>query len=112
MEHAVHCPTALFVSLVVVVGALGPAHVDELPFELALLRDRVVLGQVLGTVSAIFGLIDEPKFSNAIPDAPMHLRINNTVCACIRSHQLLCNEDAGGDRPHVGPNAIKNPPAI
>src|SRR5882672_9665466 len=109
MEHAVCRLGALLVGA----GArsVGPAHVDELLLELALLHDRVVLGQVLGAVFPIFGLIDKPEPADTIPDAPMHVRIDDPVCASIRTYQLLRNEDAGGDRPHIGPNAIKNPPA-
>src|SRR4029079_9848399 len=110
MEHAVHGPAALLVSF----GKLsvGPAQADQLLLELALILERVALRQVLGAVFPIFGLIDEPELADAILDAPMHLRIDDLVCACIRPHQLLSDTDAGGDRPHVGPNTVKNPAAI
>src|SRR5204863_4333496 len=57
MEHAVRRPGAL---VIVLVRSAGAAHLDELLLEPALLRDRGVLGQVLGAVSAKFGLVDEP----------------------------------------------------
>src|SRR5262245_20259990 len=110
MEHAVYRPAALLGGL----GArpVGPALVDELLLELALLHDWVILGQVLGAVSAKFGFVDEPELADAFPDAPMHFRIDDAICACILTHQFLRNAYPGGDRPHVGPNPVKHPAAI
>src|SRR5262252_943852 len=108
MEHAMHDPCALFVSQVFVgFGALsiGLTQVDELLLEFALFRGWVLFGQVLGAVSPIFGLIDERELADALLDAPMHLRIDDAVCACILTHQFLGNAYAGGDRPHIGPKA-------
>src|SRR5262245_35648282 len=68
MEDAVQDPCALFGSQVGGSGALsiGPTHADELLLELALVRDRILFGQVLGTVSPILGLIDESELADAI----------------------------------------------
>src|SRR5215510_4027430 len=88
-----------------------PAHANELLLEFARLRDRNVLGQVLRNVSAIFGLVDEPKLTETIPHAPMHLRIDDALRRA-QVHHFLGDAEAGRDRPRVGPDAVKNPSAI
>src|SRR5262245_33109025 len=117
MEHAVVRLGAIFA--VFGRGALsvrpdpllvGAAHGNKLPFEIGLLRDSAVLGQVLGVVLAIFGLVDEREPAEPVADAPMHLRIDDPLRALVRTHQLLGRKYTGSDGTHVGPNAVKNPP--